>query len=355
MTATARRIRARRPTRSTTKTTNKPRPEDQRVRAEDLLESRRQEAIAMLDARDDQFLDEETLPHLLRTTQALILTNSEIWDRIEDHLSSSHYGGFVVLRVAMSDIQVTSKKNKRTCVEVIPKFHAKDFDALPKIPSELLEALFLPSDQDSEANKLPDYEVILKRVTLFHESIMIPFLVKLKDHLETLQVCLGQVEGWISEPHYQFAFLEKLFNVELDDRPQVQDFLTPCRGSQCNCKVDIMNQYCVECRKDPFQRGSKLNYAARTRKSEPIFESSLRFNFSPNFPACFPQAAEITGVPKKVWVSSSGRSAFDHSESFDLLDKADKTRLAKLMEYIFLAHNITSPNCESSSDTHPTE
>jgi len=62
---------------------------------------------------------------------------------------------------------------------------------------------------------MPNYSKYLKRSLILEDSIMLPFLAILKDHLEEYQVFLGNVESWLMENTGNTIFLEKTFNVTL--------------------------------------------------------------------------------------------------------------------------------------------
>ena len=46
--------------------------------------------------------------------------------------------------------------------------------------------------------------------------LLSPFLVKLKDHLESVQVCLGEVDSWLMDVKSNTEFLESTFGVSLE-------------------------------------------------------------------------------------------------------------------------------------------
>jgi len=60
-----------------------------------------------------------------------------------------------------------------------------------------------------------DYSEYLQRSFILEESILLPLLAILKDHLEEYQVFLGKVESWLMESTRNATFLRKTFNVKL--------------------------------------------------------------------------------------------------------------------------------------------
>jgi len=58
----------------------------------------------------------------------------------------------------------------------------------------------------------------LKQAYILEDSIMLPFLAILKDHLEEFQVFLGNVESWLMESTANTNFLQNTFSYRLDCR-----------------------------------------------------------------------------------------------------------------------------------------
>ena len=51
---------------------------------------------------------------------------------------------------------------------------------------------------------------------MLHDDILEPFLCKLKQHLESIQVCLGEIESWLLEPKSNIQCLEETFGKKLE-------------------------------------------------------------------------------------------------------------------------------------------
>jgi hypothetical protein len=65
---------------------------------------------------------------------------------------------------------------------------------------------------------------------VLHDNVLEPFLVKLKQHLELIQVCLGEIESWLLEPKSNIQFLEETFGKKLKTLPYIpigDDCLSP--------------------------------------------------------------------------------------------------------------------------------
>ena len=50
---------------------------------------------------------------------------------------------------------------------------------------------------------------------MLHEDVLAPFLVKLKDRLESIQVCFGEVDHWFLDAQSNMEFLGTTFDVNL--------------------------------------------------------------------------------------------------------------------------------------------
>ena len=57
-----------------------------------------------------------------------------------------------------------------------------------------------------------------------------PFLAKLKVHLMSIQVCLGEIEAWITQLECNMKYLESTFDVQIE-RPGMTEELT----QDCKC------------------------------------------------------------------------------------------------------------------------
>ena len=78
-----------------------------------------------------------------------------------------------------------------------------------------------------------------------------PFLAKLKVHLMSIQVCLGEIEAWITQLECNMKYLESTFDVQIE-RPGMTEELTQdckcppethpthhmCQRPNCGCSID---------------------------------------------------------------------------------------------------------------------
>jgi len=80
--------------------------------------------------------------------------------------------------------------------ETPAELQIQKFDMPTSIPPELTNIL---SYKKHKGELLPDYDHFLETSLLLCEDVLIPFLLKLKTHLEEIQVFLGIIESWLME------------------------------------------------------------------------------------------------------------------------------------------------------------
>lgn len=90
----------------------------------------------------------------------------------------------------------------------------KFFDTKPlaAIPPELAGIFEVKYDDDC----FVDYELLLQRVQLLHEEVLGPFLVKMKEHLESVIACLTEVQNWLNESASHIKFISSTFDKDLE-------------------------------------------------------------------------------------------------------------------------------------------
>ena len=81
----------------------------------------------------------------------------------------------------------------------------------PEIPKDLAELVPPNLDPVSSSTLLPNYNEYFDRVFLLHDDVLGPYLVKLKDYFEEVQVYLGKIEAWLSTSQSCLDFLNSIF------------------------------------------------------------------------------------------------------------------------------------------------
>jgi len=169
--------------------------------------------------------------YLLKTTQALVTSNNEIWNRCKANLKNhqteqfnqlsekpklifQHVGFTVVKALSRMDgngRSLAPLEFQYQCIEQTKAF------SVPCFPLPLRTVVIPSLDKDGMLN----YVEYLKRSFILDKSIMHPFLSIFMDHLEQFQVFLGNVESWLKENTQNVTFIEAIFNVNLASSKQV--------------------------------------------------------------------------------------------------------------------------------------
>lgn len=226
--------------------------------AEEFLVNARQRARKLLVLQNDaSSVVIHDLPYLLRATRALIAMNKSIWDRCQENRSETTADGVLPFsRVSIVQIR-TRVDNSQTTFQVHMAVTSKDFGVPPPVPQELAALLAVPLPLSSTKNSgcdLPDYAAYLDHATLLRDEVLVPFLVKLKDHLESIHVFLGTIESWILEPLGHSQFLHEVFDgVSQFEIPKLQDLLVPCGDNggdlKCCSARHPHSSPCLRCRR----------------------------------------------------------------------------------------------------------
>ena len=104
-------------------------------------------------------------------------------------------------RVKKEGSQLTISSQKELCVH--------DFGTPPTIPTCLSSLFLIDSPLDGEV--FPCYNAYLKKAALLNDGVLVSFLTQLQGHLENVQIFLGKIETWLSEPASSTQFLNELF------------------------------------------------------------------------------------------------------------------------------------------------
>ena len=189
------------------------------------------------------------LDQTIRAVQALVATNNDIFNRIavsmirdSDHGTIFQRNGFerVKARQCQSTIRFTTHQE---CSEM-----AFNFSSLKVLPGSTLGVLQLIYRKDFRT--FIDFESLLVRaVGVMHEDVLRPFLHAFKDHLESVQVCLGEVDQWLFDAERNKNFLETLFSSKLNVGGDTVDVYMSSTGGTHVPGTDrcLSNEVCVNC------------------------------------------------------------------------------------------------------------
>jgi hypothetical protein len=224
--------------------------------ADSFLEEARRKAHEKLMPEDAYSEDQHDLRHLLRSANALITMNQEIWERCkEDRCIITN--GFLPFSRHSLKVRCDSPKNEdHISVSVQLEVKCKDFGAPPRIPSGLLDLIGLENETGGDAQckqfeGFPDYRLYLeKQVGLLNDVVLVPFLLKFKEHLESIHVYLGNIESWLLEPSLHAQFLKDLTGEEVsipNNKPGIW-----CHGGTPCCVKHPPSSICLKCH-NPFE------------------------------------------------------------------------------------------------------
>lgn len=148
----------------------------------------------------------------IRAIKQILISNKELWESCKGNLrgeKGTHVTKFI--RTGFFHVQVVTDEEAIT-FSTKPEQNEKFFNTQPmvSIPEKLSGIFEVKYDDDL----LIDYDSLLERVQLLHEDVLAPFLVKLMEHLQSINECLSEVKDWLSEPSDYLKFLTKTFNLE---------------------------------------------------------------------------------------------------------------------------------------------
>jgi len=159
--------------------------------------------------QDDKHI--EDLEYMLKSVRALIKIIQEIWDNCEYHLSSweENKSSFTFEREIFEEAKV-EKKGRHLTITTQQVSNKKDFGSLPAVPEDLSKLLYV-DPPESESDILPYYKKYLEKSSILCKELLLPFLTGFKEHLENVQVFVGQIEAWLIEPSDVFSFMKETF------------------------------------------------------------------------------------------------------------------------------------------------
>jgi len=252
------------------------------------------------------------LEYLVRITHALINSNNEIWGRCKDNLHHknkqcnqlSDEAALEFNRVGFHVVEVLPHSNGGKEIIVFHthcSMQSKTF-SVPRFPHLL--STFVPATMNK--NGMLNYSQYFQQSFALEESILLPFLANLKDHLESFQVFLGDVESWLLGSSRSAIFIQDTFAVKVE----VQEI------------KHAKTYRCIHCG-DPahsHKRGKKM--------------SSFRWSLICNGVDFEGHACEGSFVKKSVTVLDIIESSDDFNLSFDISSINGQERLKKFLAFV---------------------
>ena len=154
---------------------------------------------------------------------------------------------FTMMR--FDEVKVVYDENyDHTNIVVVAKEVTKYFSLEPlKVLPECL-GIFEPAKDETGH---VDFRMYFRRSLILHEEVLLPFLSKLKNHLEEVQVCLGAVDEWVAGTANNIQFLKTTFEIKTVIDLSVQE--SPCKcyhrrnygWCNCNCR-ELGKEYTIK-------------------------------------------------------------------------------------------------------------
>lgn len=277
------------------------------------IEKVREEKVAELEKKkgrrrkgpDDDF----DVDHLTRLTSALISTNEEIWSRCKDlRLNADEPNCYKRAMFRYVQVETSPGKlqfNTHSIFEVSSTFAIPTISQLPR---KLTSVLVVSPRKDE--TKLPDYEKLFKAILLFHDDVLLPLLKIFKDHLEEVQVRLGEVEEWLMAPKSCEAFLEETFKKKSPE-PKIS-------GCPIGCQTrHSTSDLCIKCGK--------------------AFNAHNTYGSYTSYSHICPGSNSVSGSffkSETVCLKTIYNSKCSHEEKFDLTNDGARNRLKKFLDYV---------------------
>lgn len=267
--------------------------------------------------------DDLDVDHLTRLTSALISTNEEIWSRCKDsRLKADEPNCYKRAMFRYVQVETSAGKlqfNTHSIFEVSSTFATPTISQLPR----RLTSVLVVSPRSDEP-KLPDYDKLFKAILLYHDDVLIPLLKIFKDHLEEVQVRLGEIEEWLMAPKSCEAFLEETFEKNIPE-PKINGCPSGCQT--CHSNFDL----CIKCGK--AHNAHNATNPHRTYGSYSSYSSQSSGQEKHRCPGTNTVSASFF-KSETICLKSFYNSKCSHEEKFDLTNDEARNRLKKFLDYV---------------------
>ena len=181
----------------------------------------------------------------IREIRALLKINDEIFERCMSAEWTHVKYKKTLVTFTRYGFDVVKVRPSGTSTQFItePESSKKEFDmnSLSDLPTGI-DNLFVVKYQAEPFTMFIDFKAFFECAIMLNDEILEPFLAKLKCHIESIHVCLGEVESWLLEPKSNIDFINDTFGRKIEsnsaykstDRCSVVNFLLPVwrRGFQ---------------------------------------------------------------------------------------------------------------------------
>lgn len=104
---------------------------------------------------------------------------------------------------------------------------------------------FKPQFRTNAYSSFVDYKSFFENSLIFHDDVLGPFLAKLKDHIMSVQVCLGKIDEWLMVPNNTIQFLQSTFDAKLEFPRENEVLEGDCK---CAPRMHSDNDVCLFCK-----------------------------------------------------------------------------------------------------------
>jgi hypothetical protein len=166
--------------------------------------------------QSSEALDGSNLNLTIAAVRALVATNDEIFHRIMGSFSHDCISGSVFKRYGYERVNVKQVQTK-TQFTTYAEYSSMTFDLSPlkRLPAAL--CILQPIYKKKVLSCFIDYELSVERALgTLHDGVLLPYLAQLKHHLESIQVCLGDVDSWLLDAETNLRFIETTFETKLE-------------------------------------------------------------------------------------------------------------------------------------------
>jgi len=249
----------------------------------------------------------------VREIRALLNINAEIFGRVIDSASNYSSGESVTLtRYGFDAVKVRqSGESTEFITEPVCSEDTFPINALLHLPDNL-NGVLVVQYQAAPFNNFIDYNAFFRSALMLHDDILEPFLVKLKDHVESIHVLLGEMESWLLESQRKIEFIETTFGTKLETPSPDQEV------SDCNCPSGHGFTRCLRCSEKFYHH---------TRDTISGHRLCCQFNYPGHKFRCKKRVPKIHILKK-----------YDHDgkfeKTFQITTESEQAKLKKCLEYM---------------------
>jgi hypothetical protein len=249
------------------------------------------------------------IDHNIREIRAILKMNAEILDRCMKFSNGGGKSATTFKRIAY-EVVTTRAWGNGTQIITHPIRKTKTFNTTPlsKLPKGLDHIIASRKMTGKKLSAFIDFGVFFGRSLALHETVLEQFLPKLKEHLMSIQVCLGEIDAWvIQETQENISFLEETFetNMEIpDDNVQLEPRWCSCRENH------HPDEICLNCGKKYCDHCVATYHPGRHCESGDHYQC---------------QYYQIL-----KWCNGDGKIEI----TFDITNEKEKTKLTKFLEFM---------------------